>query len=131
MSYCTHYNDIDVLLVPLDENRFNSFKSELKLIEAGMMGKAAVVSDFGAYRIGTTNFFEKGGNINPEGNCIMIDKMKAHKDWAKAIEKLVKNPEYVEMLRTNLYNTVKDKYDIHNVTKERAEWYKSIVKRGE
>ena len=131
MSYCTHYNDIDVLLAPLDENNFNSFKSELKLIEAGMMKKAAIVSNFGPYQIGTTNFFEKGGVINPEGNCILIDKTKAHKDWAKAIERLVKNPEYIEQLKTNLHNSIKDKYDIKNVTVERAEWYKSIVKRGE
>lgn len=130
MSYCTHYNDIDVLLAPLDDNKFNSFKSELKLIEAGMMNKAAVVSNFGPYQIGTTNYFEKGGNINPEGNCVLIDKVKAHKDWAKTIEKLVKNPEHIEALRTNLHNLVKDKYDLRNVTHDRAQWYKDIVKRG-
>jgi glycosyltransferase involved in cell wall biosynthesis len=130
MSYCTHYNDIDVLLAPLDDNKFNSFKSELKLIEAGMMNKAAVVSDFGPYQLGTINYFEKGGNINPDGNCILIDKMKAHKDWAKTIEKLVKNPEHIERLRTNLHNFVKDKYDLANVTHERAAWYKEITKRG-
>lgn len=130
MSYCTHYNDIDVLLAPLDDNKFNSFKSELKLIEAGMMNKAAVVSNFGPYQIGTTNYFEKGGNINPEGNCVLIDKIKAHKDWAKTIEKLVRNPEHIEALRTNLHNLVKDKYDLRNVTHDRAQWYKDIVKRG-
>jgi glycosyltransferase involved in cell wall biosynthesis len=130
MSYCTHYNDIDVLMVPLENTLFNSCKSELKLIEAGMMNKAAIVSNFGPYKIGTVNFFEKGGAINPEGNCILIDRNKAHKDWAKTIEKLVKNPDYIEMLRNNLHNSIKDKYDLVNVTRERAEWYKSILKRG-
>lgn len=130
MSYCTHYNDIDVLLVPLDNNDFNMYKSELKLIEAGMMNKAAVVSNFGPYQIGTVNYFEKGGVVNPEGNCILIDQNKAHKDWAKTIEKLVKNPEHIEKLRENLHNSIKDKYDLTNVTHERAAWYKEIVKRG-
>ena len=130
MTYCTHYNDIDVLLAPLDDNKFNSFKSELKLIEAGMMNKAAVVSNFGPYQIGTVNYFEKGGNVNPEGNCVLIDKIKAHKDWAKTIEKLVRNPEHIEKLRKNLHNSIKDKYDLTNVTHERAAWYKEIVKRG-
>ena len=130
MSYCTHYNDIDVLLAPLDDNKFNSFKSELKLIEAGMMNKAAVVSNFGPYQIGTVNYFEKGGNVNPKGNCVLIDKIKAHKDWAKTIEKLVRNPEHIEKLRENLHNSIKDKYDLVNVTHERAAWYKEIVKRG-
>lgn len=127
MNYCTHYNDIDVLLAPLDDNRFNSFKSELKLIEAGMMNKVAVVSDFGPYQIGTTNFFEKGGKINENGNCILIDKTKAHKDWAKTIERLVKNPEYLNILRKNLHETVKEKYNLSNVVRERAEWYKQIL----
>jgi hypothetical protein len=27
-----------------------------------------------------------------------------------------------------LYETVKDKYDLRNVTKDRAEFYKSIIK---
>ena len=130
MSYCTHYNDIDVLLVPLDNNDFNMYKSELKLIEAGMMNKAAVVSNFGPYQIGTVNYFEKGGVVNPEGNCILIDQNKAHKDWAKTIEKLVKNPEHIEKLRENLHNSIKDKYDLTNVTHERAAWYKEIVMRG-
>lgn len=129
MEYCTHYNNIDVLLVPLEENTFNSVKSELKLIEAGMMHKVAVVSNFGPYKIGTTNFFEKGGKINPEGNVILIDKIKKHKDWAKAIEKLVKNPEYIETLKKNLHETVKDKYNLSNVTKERVEFYKEIIKK--
>jgi len=130
MNYCTHYNEIDVLMVPLADNKFNSFKSELKLIEAGMMKKAVIVSDFGPYKIGTKNFFEKGGKINEEGNVILIDNMKKDKDWAKAIEKLVKNPDYIEKLRTNLHETIKDKYNLSNVTAERAAWYKEIVKKS-
>ena len=118
--YATHYNDIDVLLVPLQSNYFNSFKSELKLIEAGFMGKAAIASNFGPYTIGTTNFIEKGGKINENGNCILIDEAKSHKDWAKSIERLAQHPEWVEMLKTNLHNSVKDKYSLTNVTTERA-----------
>lgn len=129
MEYSTHYNNIDVLLVPLEENTFNSVKSELKLIEAGMMHKVAVVSNFGPYKIGTTNFFEKGGKINPEGNVILIDKIKKHKDWAKAIEKLVKNPEYMGTLRENLHNSIKDKYNLSNVAKERLDFYKEIINK--
>ena len=73
MSYCTHYNDIDVLLVPLDSNVFNLYKSELKLIEAGMLNKAVIVSDYGPYKIGTENFIDKNSKIVPNGNCILID----------------------------------------------------------
>ena len=130
MSYCTHYNDIDILLVPLDSNVFNLYKSELKLIEAGMLNKAIIVSDYGPYKIGTESFIDKNSKIVPNGNCILIDNSKSDEEWAIAIELLVNNPEYVETLRKNLHNSIKDKYDLTNVTHERAAWYKKIVKRG-
>lgn len=130
MSYCTHYNDIDVLLVPLDSNIFNLYKSELKLIEAGMLNKAVIVSDYGPYKIGTESFIDKNSKIVPNGNCILIDNSKSDEEWDRAIELLVNNPEYVETLRKNLHNSIKDKYDLTNVTHERAAWYKKIVKRG-
>lgn len=129
MNYCTHYNELDVLLVPLEEHRFNSVKSELKLIEAGMMKKAVIASNFGPYQLGTKNYFEKGGVINPEGNCILIDRHRKHKDWAKAIEKLVKNPEHIETLRNNLHESIKDKYNLANVTAERVAFYKEILNK--
>jgi hypothetical protein len=31
-------------------------------------------------------------------------------------------------LGERLYETVKDRYDLNNVTKERAEFYKSLIK---
>lgn len=126
-NFGKHYRNVDVLIVPLDENDFNKMKSELKLIEAGFTNTAVIASNFGPYTIGTKNLFEYGGGINPEGNCILVDKRKVHKDWANAIKKLVKNPELIDMLKTNLHNSVKDKYDIRTVTEERAEWYKKIV----
>ena len=129
-KYMEHYNEIDVLLVPLQDNDFNSCKSELKFVEAGMMNVAVVASNFGPYTIGSTNFFEKGGKINENGNCILVDNNRAHKDWAKAVEKLVKNPEYITMLKNNMHQHVLENYDINKVTAERAEWYKQICKRN-
>jgi hypothetical protein len=42
---------------------------------------------------------------------------------------LVNNPELIKTLTDNMYENVKDKYDIRNVTKKRSEWYKEIVKK--
>ena len=36
---------------------------------------------------------------------------------------------FIKELQDNMYEHVKDKYDIRNVTKDRAEWYKVIVKK--
>lgn len=128
-QFAKHYRNIDVLLAPLAENQFNEVKSELKFIEAGFTKTAVICSNFGPYTIGSKNLIEKGGVINEEGNCILIDSTKKHKAWAQAIKKLVNNPELITILQNNMHEHVKDTYDIRNVTKKRADWYKSIVKK--
>ncbi len=128
-EFAKHYRNLDVLFAPLDCNSFNEVKSELKFIEAGFTRTAVIATNYGPYTIGSKNMMEFGGEINHEGNCILIDDRKKHKDWRKAIIKLVNNPELIKELQDNMYEHVKDKYDIRNVTKDRAEWYKVIVKK--
>jgi glycosyltransferase involved in cell wall biosynthesis len=128
-EFAKHYRNLDVLFAPLDCNSFNEVKSELKFIEAGFTRTAVIATNYGPYTIGSKNMIEFGGEINHEGNCILIDDRKKHKDWRKAIIKLVNNPELIKELQDNMYENVKDKYDIRNVTKDRAEWYKAIVKK--
>ena len=128
-NFATHYRNLDVILAPLDCNEFNKVKSELKFIEAGFTRTAIVCTNFGPYTIGSKSIFKKGGEIDPEGNCILVEPEKKHKAWGQAIKKIVEHPEYIDIMTNNMYNTVKDKYDIKNLTKTRAEWYKSIVKK--
>ena len=117
-------------MVPLQSTKFNENKSELKFVEAGMMNVAVIASDFGPYTIGSKNFFERGGSINENGNCVLIDNKKAHKEWCKVIEKLVKNPHYITKLQENMHKHILENYDINKITADRAEWYKSIVKKN-
>ena len=128
-NFAMHYRNIDVLFAPLAENPFNLVKSELKFIEGGFTKTAVVATDFGPYTIGSKSLFKYGGEIDPEGNCILVEPEKKHKAWGQAIKKIVQHPEYIEIMTNNMYNTVKDKYDIKNVTADRAEWYKSILKK--
>ena len=127
-SYASNYNNFDISMAPLKEHSFNMFKSQLKVIEAGFHKKALIAQDFGPYQIDCVNMFEYGGNINENGNTILVETRKNHKDWYKALKKLHENPELVDLLSNNLYNTVKDKYDIKIVTKTRAQFYKSILR---
>lgn len=125
--YISHYSNVDVLIVPLRENEFTESKSELKLVEAGFTDTAVIAQDFGPYTINTLNMFEKGGIIRPDGNVILIDSRRNHKDWAKYITKLVKHPELLTLLKTNLREMVNKKYNLKDITAKRAEFYKSIV----
>ena len=127
--YYQHYKEIDVLLAPLKSNDFNYVKSELKAIECCFSHTAFVGSNFGPYTIGLKNIFKKGGEVDTDGNAILIDENRAHKDWAKAIEKLVKHPEYVKMLQDNLYRDFHEKYDLSTVARNRAEFYREIIKK--
>lgn len=129
--YYEHYNECDVLLAPLEPVEFNRVKSQLKVIECAFSHTAIIASDFGPYTIDLKNAIQKGGLIDSEGNAILIDENRNHKDWKKALEKLVKNPELVKQLQDNLYNDIHEKYDLKNVTAYRAELYESFAKSVE
>lgn len=129
-TFASNYNLFDVSMAPLKDHKFNLMKSQLKVIEAGFHKKALIAQDFGPYQIDCINLFNKGGSINENGNAILVEKHKNHKDWFKAMKKLIDNPELVDLLQNNLYNTVKDRYHIDTVTKKRAEFYKSIIKNN-
>ena len=61
-------------------------------------------------------------------NAMLVDEFDNVHGWAKYLEKLIKNPNLVKDMGERLYETVKDQYDLNNVTKERAEFYKSLIK---
>lgn len=125
-NYAHNYNHLDISLAPLVENKFNLFKSQLKVVEAGFHKKALIAQDFGAYTLDLTNVFD-GSKINPKGNAILIDSRKNHKQWAQSIKRLINNPEIIQMMGENLNEMVMDRFDLTKVTKTRAEFYRSII----
>jgi glycosyltransferase involved in cell wall biosynthesis len=101
-------------------------KSQLKVIEAGFYKKALIASNIGPYTIDLVHCLDNGKFV--DGNALLVDENRNHSDWAKYIEKLVKNPNMVIDMGERLYETVKDTYDLNVVTKNRAEFYKSLIK---
>jgi len=128
-EYANSYNLFDVSLAPLEDSAFNRVKSQLKVLEAGFHKKALIASEVGPYKIDLINAYEKGGSINPNGNALLVPKGGDKKLWAKYVKLLSENPDLVSMLANNLHNTVKDKYELANVTKDRADIYKEIYKK--
>jgi len=140
-KYGTHYDYADVCLAPLidtfvekikhpkpdgsfsiqDIKRrhvFNEVKSELKIIEAGMKKKVLIAQDFGIY----SELINNGEN----GLLVKNDR----KDWYKHMKKVIEDRDYRDMLANNLHEFVKDKYDITNVTANRVDFYKEILKNA-
>ena len=128
-SYATNYNLFDVSIAPLAEHKFNQNKSNLKVSEAGFHKKALIAQDFGPYKHDLINAINKGGTINPNGNALLVDSYKNHKQWYQYMKKLIKEPGLVEQLQTNLYETVKDTYSIEAVSKQRRELYNKILNK--
>jgi glycosyltransferase involved in cell wall biosynthesis len=95
---------------------FNYVKSELKIIESGMKRKALIAQDFGIY---------KELLKNNETALLVSDNKKG---WYKVIKELITNPDLREKLANNLHDFVKDKYELKNVTDDRVEFYKQIIK---
>ena len=124
-SYARNYSKFDVSLAPIKNHMFNRMKSQLKVIEAGFYKKALIATNLGPYTIDLKHCLNNGSFV--DGNAMLVDENRNHSDWAKYIEKLVKNPNLVKDMGERLYETVKDTYDLNKVTKDRAEFYKSIL----
>ena len=124
-AYAKNYSKFDVSLSPIKNHMFNRMKSQLKVIEAGFYKKALIASNLGPYTIDLKHSLKNGTFV--DGNALLVDENRNHSDWAKYIEKLIKNPNMVKDMGERLYETVKDTYDLNTVTKQRASFYKSII----
>ena len=125
-TYASNYSKFDISLAPIKNHIFNRVKSQLKVIEAGFYKKALIASNVGPYTIDLKHSLKNGNFV--DGNALLVDETKNHSDWAKFIKKLVDNPNMITDMGERLYETVKDKYNLQNVTVLRKEFYESIIK---
>lgn len=126
-TYATNYNNFDVSLAPLVNSVFNNNKSQLKVIEAGFHKKAIIASEVAPYTLDLISAVDNG-QFNNKGNALLVNEKRNHKDWAKHMKRLVENPNMIEDLGNRLYETVKDTYSLSKVSKDRVEFFKSIIK---
>ena len=124
-AYAMNYSKLDISLAPIKNHIFNRMKSQLKVIEAGFYKKALIASEIGPYTIDLKHSLKNGNFV--DGNALLVDEHKNHSDWSKYIKKLIQNPNMITDMGERLYETVKDTYDLRNVTRNRAEWYKTLV----
>ncbi len=113
-NYPRFYSYMDVSLVPLVDNEFNSLKSELKLIEAGFFKKAVVVDNVEPYR----------SLLRHKQNAMVVNKPS---DWYKHCKYLLDNPGAIKELGEALHETVKP-YGIDEVNKKRYKFYSDVLK---
>lgn len=127
-KYATNYNYFDVSLAPLVKSEFNKNKSQLKVIEAGFHKKAIIATAEEPYTLDLIDSFNSG-NFNEKGNALLVQSSKNHKQWYQQMKRLVDNPNLIEDLGNKLYETVKDKYSLSTVSKNRVEFFKTIINK--
>jgi len=119
-SYVGGYNFVNVALAPLRDTLFNGLKSELKIIEAGWMGKAMICSEKAPYT----------DVVRHMENAVVIPYNKNKSGWYKAIRMLINEPETRQALASQLSQDVRKQFDIVETTKRRAELYRKLGNRG-
>lgn len=109
------YNEIDVSVIPLLDTRFNNCKSELKLIEAGMKCKSAIVSKVKPYDLLATdkNSFQANNNF----------------DFYRQIKYCLQNPKAVYDKAEQLRYDVIKKHSLQILMDVRRDLYLHYMKK--
>lgn len=117
-SYIGGYNFVDVSLAPLRKTKFNSYKSELKVSEAAIMGKAIIASDIPMY----ADCIEDGvhGFLIPEHK---------HSLWYKRIRQLINEPGIAQELASNLKARMAEYLNAEQNENKRINMYKSFSRK--
>lgn len=97
-KYGELYTGLDMVVVPLEDNKFCRAKSELKVIEAGVYSLPVVASDLEPYQ-----------EIIKHGESGFLAKNR--KKWIKYVSRLINNKELREQVGKNLRNTIETKYN--------------------
>ncbi len=117
-TYAQVLDETDIVIAPLADNSFNWMKSNLKQVECWTRKLPIVCSDIPPYNV-------HGRHME---NCILIPSEKnAHKYWKKYLKKLILDADLRKRLGEQLYEDFKNEYNLANVTKKRADFYKVAV----
>jgi glycosyltransferase involved in cell wall biosynthesis len=116
--YAEVLNETDISIAPLADNKFNTMKSNLKQVECWSRKIPVVTSDIAPYNV---------DGVNGE-NCVLVPlKKNTDKYWYKALKKLILDEELRNKIGQGLYDTFSEKYNLKNVTDNRAKFYESVI----
>jgi len=124
MLFGTMYNEADVVVTPLkNHNSFNMVKSQLKVIEAGAHHCPIVCSNYGPYTIDDIE-----GKLDGKQKGFLIDEDKdSELRWKEVMEYYVENPDKIKEHGENLYEYVRDNYEISITNQKRADLFKKLA----
>lgn len=116
-TYIDYYDVANVAIVPLVNSTWNSYKSELKIIEAGCKALPVICSNVEPYS--TLKQDNKNG-------ILWVDTPD---DWIKHIKYCTKNPSFVKEQGLSLAEYVRSKFDLIQWNTTRMDIFKHLLKK--
>lgn len=113
-DYLYFYNMVDVSLVPLVPSKFNTLKSELKLVEAGMFERTVIVSNVLPYK----------PYLKHKKNAFVAESKS---DWFKGMKYFIKNPDAAKDYGKQLYQDIQKHFSYEHIAESRAQAYRQII----
>jgi O-antigen biosynthesis protein len=114
-EYGVLYSNIDVMLCPLEETKWNSMKSELKVLEAAEYHIPVIASNVYPYK-----YMEKNIGVRLVENDVM--------SWVNTIEFYLNNPNKVAIDGAANYGHCHLFYNIEDINEKRLNFYTRICK---
>ncbi len=111
-SYMDSYNNADLSLAPLVNNRFNECKSNLKTIEAGCKNIPIICSNMLPYA--------------EELDSKFIMLASNTREWYENIRYCIKNPNFTKDSGESLGHYVRARYDLFKINELRKQIFESL-----
>ena len=108
-QYMNFYNEADACLVPLVDSKFNSMKSNLKVLEAATKNAPVICS-----------------NVKPYSECKHIIRVNNQADWFTNIKKVVKDAIYRQEMGLANGEWCRENFDLVKVNKLRKQVFESL-----
>ena len=109
-SYMAAYCDSDISLIPLVDSKFNSMKSNLKVLETAAKKNPAIVS-----------------NVHPYKGFYPACHVNSQKDWYYWIKLLTKDKDARKHYGNALYEYCNKNFNLHEVNKHRFAIYSKLI----
>lgn len=109
-EYMAAYCDSDISLIPLVDSKFNSMKSNLKVLETAAKKNPVIVS-----------------NVDPYRGFYPACKVNTQKDWYYWIKLLVHDADARKSYGNDLYEYCNKNFNLHEVNKRRFAIYNKLI----
>lgn len=109
-EYMNFYSDADCSIVPLLATRFNSMKSNLKILEAAATRIPVICS-----------------NVAPYDTAPHAIKISRQPEWYQAIKKIASDAIYRKEIGEANFQWCNEHYNLHKINQARRELYASLL----